>query len=899
MTTTTPETPEQKYARQLQRERDAMAGGIRRYRQQRDSAKKKERWHDHGPGRHLMARWMRPTRDAFKAVSKADKKRLKKGGTPNAAVKIIDELGPKEAAFYALIHALAILSTGRGETAPSGRRLADTLIAAVKAKRLHAELEETKPGLSRWIRQRHADTRHLGHLVKSIGGHVRAEGMEFDDLHLSQRERLRIGVQVLGWVQQATGAFRSEYEEVWQRGRKNSYRTPAILYPSESVMEYITKANAKLAVQHPNYQPMVVPPLRWGDEDAHTGHLSGFFTDPPLIRKGRVPAGFLNHLMQLAPTHLFDSLNRHQETGYRYNRRIASLLREIFERQDWLTEAAQVPVFQEHTKPRRPSFVTDELRGKALRQAKKGWTEEQSAEWKEFGKDMERWKQDRQRRLSEIQSFDTNLLQEIERDLDEDSLYWAFSCDFRLRLYPLARLVHPLAGQISTALLDFDTALPLGDSGYDSWATHGANCFDNFGYGTAASVKMGHQPLADRVKWVERHWEDIVACGRDPIEHPMWLQADRKERWNFLRWTVEAADLQDWLDAGNTRETFESRIPIAADASCSGLQLFSLMFRDGETGRRVNLTETDQPYDIYADVALEMKSALVRMAQDGDPFAQRLIDLDNDTDHPLKINRSLAKRGTLSFGYGVRRWGGLFAQFLDYFDTEGLTDTMLAGMGGLEKDGEAITPDTAYSYALVTLQAAIWDAIAEAAPMAFRARAWMQDAAEKIVASGNNIEWTCPVTGTPYWMDCRKEVRRQTKIATDLMGRNAYHPSLVEPIEKLDPIRARDGIAPQIIHSLDALLLHNTVNRTAEQYGITHFRSAHDSLAVHACHAAEVQAAWLEEMVAIFQEPVAEKLWEQFKALVEDPESIPSPEVAVGYGDLDLNEVLWSRYAFC
>src|SRR3546814_14260161 len=47
-----------------------------------------------------------------------------------------------------------------------------------------------------------------------------------------------------------------------------------------------------------------------------------------------------------------------------------------------------------------------------------------------------------------------------------------------------------------------------------------------------------------------------------------------------------------------------SRIPVALDGSCSGLQHFSAMLRDEEGGAAVNLLPAERPQDVYKRVAV-------------------------------------------------------------------------------------------------------------------------------------------------------------------------------------------------------------------------------------------------------------------------------------------------------
>ena len=49
--------------------------------------------------------------------------------------------------------------------------------------------------------------------------------------------------------------------------------------------------------------------------------------------------------------------------------------------------------------------------------------------------------------------------------------------------------------------------------------------------------------------------------------------------------------------------TFVSHLPVLVDGTCNGIQILSLMSRDAVAGARVNLLPTDEPQDLYMDVA--------------------------------------------------------------------------------------------------------------------------------------------------------------------------------------------------------------------------------------------------------------------------------------------------------
>jgi DNA-directed RNA polymerase len=72
------------------------------------------------------------------------------------------------------------------------------------------------------------------------------------------------------------------------------------------------------------------------------------------------------------------------------------------------------------------------------------------------------------------------------------------------------------------------------------------------------------------------------------------------ERRQALHVPRTAMDWVGFLDEG---ENFISTVPIALDGSCSGIQHYAALLRDEATGARVNILPSDEPADVYGDVA--------------------------------------------------------------------------------------------------------------------------------------------------------------------------------------------------------------------------------------------------------------------------------------------------------
>ena len=92
----------------------------------------------------------------------------------------------------------------------------------------------------------------------------------------------------------------------------------------------------------------------------------------------------------------------------------------------------------------------------------------------------------------------------------------------------------------------------------------------------------------------------ILLCGRnfkDPKAFDFWRKAD--DPLQFL------AACREWFNASEADkrgEAYYSGLPIALDATQSGIQIYAAMGRNLEDGQRVNLTKNERPGDLYTAV---------------------------------------------------------------------------------------------------------------------------------------------------------------------------------------------------------------------------------------------------------------------------------------------------------
>ena len=112
---------------------------------------------------------------------------------------------------------------------------------------------------------------------------------------------------------------------------------------------------------------------------------------------------------------------------------------------------------------------------------------------------------------------------------------------------------------------------------------HGANCFGIKG------------TFEERYWWAIGNEQKIREWSGDPLKHRGWVES--KEPWQFLAWCYE------WVGYLDHGLGFVSRVPIALDGTCNGLQHYALMLRDRRTAAAVYLTKPETTRRVISPVS--------------------------------------------------------------------------------------------------------------------------------------------------------------------------------------------------------------------------------------------------------------------------------------------------------
>lgn len=348
--------------------------------------------------------------------------------------------------------------------------------------------------------------------------------------------------------------------------------------------------------------------------------------------------------------------------------------------------------------------------------------------------------------------------------------------------------------------------------------------------------------LDKRYAWCNENKHLIESVVSNPSnELKFWLVAE--EPWAFL------AAAYAWTDIKNgAKETY---LPVYVDGRCNGLQHLSAMSRDEEAAKAVNVAFTDQPEDIYTRVAKKLEEIV---AADTSPWA---------TYWQGKIDRKIVKKPVMTTPYGVTPEG------------------IKRQMKDAARKHHPSTP------ALIYLRDKVLIALQEAMSGPTAVKDWLQIIARKLAKENEPVIWTTPV-GFKVVQDYRKPLFKRLSTKT-------FSVRYFLPVDGSRPANKRKqelGIIANFVHSMDAAHLIKVMN-ALEAEGINHVAVVHDSFGVHARHVGTMNRIIREQFLNIYSEPILDKFVdEQIQRT-----NIDLPRFKI-YGNLDINEVLNSKYFF-
>lgn len=637
------------------------------------------------------------------------------------------------------------------------------------------------------------------------------------------------------------------------------------------VAKYIEYQDTYLADLMMEHRPMVIPPKPWTNP-FDGGYYINLKKPLQLVRMSAKDCDALYSDVDMP--NVYKAVNAIQDTAWHINNRVLEVANAVC---SWehIPEALEMPTANPAEPPARPIEAdTDEAIQREWRQAMTHYYQE-----------------DNKRKAKRIL---VNCILKLANDFkDDEAIYFPHNLDFRGRVYPVT-LIHPQGNDFMKSMLEFSEGVELGKDGHTWLAFQGANMWG-----------LDKKPIEERIAWVYENSDMIISIAEKPLDNLQWTEADSP--WEFLAFCFE------WNDYLKIGESFKSKLAVAFDGSCSGLQHFSAMLRDEVGGEAVNLKPDDHVHDIYGIVAEKVKELLKKDMQEG---TDDTIEATEDGSSYLKkgtkslakewldhgVSRSVTKRPTMTLCYGASKFG---------FADQILEDTVYPALAHNPLSFSKPSQSARYMAGL------IWDSLKGVVVKAVEAMEWLQTASG-LLAKDKNIEgknlpttWITPA-GFPVKQKYPKvRVKRlntvlsgsikifdttsgSTEEATD---GSVLRLAFAEPTDEIDSRKQKQGIAPNFVHSMDASHLMLTVCACVDK-GVNAFAMIHDSYGVPAGYGSIMFTTVREVFVSTYTEnDVLQDLHDHICNLLSPKMLKDLPEVPTK-GDLDLDCAKESMYAF-
>lgn len=436
----------------------------------------------------------------------------------------------------------------------------------------------------------------------------------------------------------------------------------------------------------------------------------------------------------------------------------------------------------------------------------------------------------------------------LAKKLDGNRFFYPCNVDWRGRVYNIPSFLNVQNADPARGLLRFYRDERLTTESDVRWlAIHGANTFGN-----------DKVTLDERVAWAHKYKDEAIKIADDPQGYLEWRHAD--DPWQHLAWCFEWATYQ--------REGIvKSKLPCSQDATNNGLQILGLLMRCEETAYATNVSPTPTPQDIYGVVADAVNEKLKR---DDSPYASGWLRFG--------VDRKATKRPTMVWPYG----GTLYScrAYVDEWYQDKIRKERVPNP----------FPDENIRYKVTGyLAKLVWDSINEVLARPKEAMKYLQDVAKAVTKAGHEIRWVTP-SGFPVLQHYTKQESKSVKTK---IGGQATWVNFRESTLKLSAARAKQGISPNFVHSLDASLLTKSV-LAAHAEGVWDFCCIHDSFGTHSNNSDKLAAAIRQCAAQIFNVD----LLSEFDTYLRNKHPEVELPTLPAYGTFSPGEVINSPYFF-
>jgi len=419
-------------------------------------------------------------------------------------------------------------------------------------------------------------------------------------------------------------------------------------------------------------------------------------------------------------------------------------------------------------------------------------------------------------------------MEAVRRFEDKERFYIPWSFDYRGRAYPIPAFLTPQDTDFGKACIRFADESPVNEEAND-WLA----------FQVATTYGLDKATMAERLQWTRDNHSLISRIATDPIgNRPDWEVAE--EPWQF------AASCDEYYHCVILKDKLCTGLCVATDATCSGLQILAGLARDKKTAQLVNVIPSPRPQDAYKVVAEVSKWNIP------------------DRIRPV-WDRKCVKRTVMTIPYNAKPFSNRS------YIRDALKDK------GIEIEKDELTQ---------TVQA-VRDAMHNVVPGPMSVMKWIETEVSKIIKSGMKkpgdiviLEWETP----SGFIVSQKLMKRETQtIRLQLLGRCEL--DIARDTDEVSITRHKAATAPNLIHSLDASLLHLSTIRFNAPIALIH-----DSVLCRATDMSLLSRLVRETYMELFAEQ---------DYLTEFANQIGADTKPPIIDDLEPSTVIDSTYFFC
>ena len=576
--------------------------------------------------------------------------------------------------------------------------------------------------------------------------------------------------------------------------RREGNKTNRYIVPTPEFLEIRDDVMAKAELFSPLAWPMLIEPNDWSNERQGGYILNEVMKGYNMVRRsapcriqGETPITFLNHIQKVAYTlnpFIVDVAETLQERGIELGK---------------FVPVVELPL------PPKPADIAENYDSR----------------------------KDYRRRAAEVMNVNAQqfkrscrtrmTMNAVKVFKDKEKFFNPWSFDYRGRAYPIPAFLTPQDTDFGKSLLMF----------YEqAFMTHEAEGWIRFQ--VATTYGLDKSTMEDRQDWVLHNHDLITRVATDPIRNLSdWESAD--EPWQFLSSAHEYYHTCILCDKNYTS------LPIAVDATCSGLQILAGLARDKSTAQLVNVCPSDKPQDAYAVVA--------STATPECPSSIRNY-----------MDRKVVKRVVMTVPYNAK----------PYSNRGYIRDALKEK--GIELEKEDLT---------ATVKA-VRDAMNVIVPGPMKVMKWIEKEVSSAIDRGEQeLQWSTPSGFVVTQRLMKPEVET---IELQLLGRCQIKVATTDS-DKVDKSHHKNATAPNLIHSLDASLLHLSAIRFNAPIALIH-----DSVLCRATDMTILSALVRETYMHLFAEQDYLTSWANQIGAETEPPII---------GTLEPESVIESTYFFC